>query len=129
MRSYSLHEGLIYPGAYTPGSGTERRIAILRSGRKKSAIGSGFELKEFPDSYRLEMNLAGVQREDIFLFAEGNVLIIDILNDNEKEKRIKLPANADLEFVCAEFRKGLLQVHIPRSLVKTRKVKKQIVVY
>ena len=129
MKSYSLHEGLLYPGAYTPRAGTERRIAIFRSNRKKQGINAPVELREYPSSYRLEISLAGAQREDILLFAEDNTLIIDILNDDEKEKRITLPDSADLEFVCAEFRKGVLQIHIPRSLVKAEKVKKEIVVY
>jgi HSP20 family molecular chaperone IbpA len=129
MKSYSLHEGLLYPGAYTPRAGTERRIAIFRSNRRKTGINSPVELKEYPSSYRLEISLAGAQREDILLFAEDNTLIIDVLNDDEKEKRITLPESADLEFVCAEFRKGILQIHIPRSRVKAGNVKKEIVVY
>ena len=129
MKRYSLHEGLIYPGAYTPRTGTDRKLAILRSSRKKTGITSPVELREFPASYQLEISLAGVQREDILLFVEDDVLVIDILTDEEKEKRITLPENADPEFVSAEFRKGILQIHIPRALVKAGYVKKEIVVY
>lgn len=129
MARNSLNEGTLYPGVYTPGEGMERRMAIFRSSKKKAGISADVQLKEEPSSYCIEINLAGVRRDELLLFAEDNVLTIDVLNDDQKEKKIKLPTDADLEFVSAELRKGILKVHIPRALTRVRKLRKEIIVY
>ena len=129
MARNPLNEGTVYPGVYTPGEGMERRIAIFRSSKKKAGINTPVQIKEEPSSYCLEVSLAGVRREELLLFAEDNVLTVDVLTDDQKEKKIKLPPDADMEFVSAELRKGLLKVHIPRALTRRGKLRKAIIVY
>ena len=129
MARKTVNEGTLYPGVYTPGEGVERRISIFRSSRKKAGINADVQIKEEPSSYCIEISLAGVKREELLLFAEENVLTIDILNDDQKEKKIKLPTDADMEFISAELRRGMLMVHIPRALSRTGKLRKEIIVY
>ena len=125
-----MHEGLLYPGGYVPSDGTERRLSILRSSRKKSEPNGRGEMKEFPDSYCFEIPLPGARRDDILLVVKDQTLTIDFTSSSEKQEKVRLPRNADMEFVSAEFRNGLLQLHIPKSLVKrVGRINKQIIVY
>ncbi len=145
MRSYQTHECPVYPGEYVPRQGMERRMAILRSGRKKIETTLQVNIKELPEAFRMEIALPGVDRDEILLFVHDGMLIIDVLHDREnerpgisqlqefdmsgKERQIELPENADTEFVSAEYRKGLLNLFIPKAEKKVASGKKQIIVY
>lgn len=135
----------MYPGEYVPRQGMERRMAILRSGRKKIETTLQVNIKELPEAFRMEIALPGVDRDEILLFVHDGMLIIDVLHDREnersgipqlqefdmngKERQIELPENADTEFVSAEYRKGLLNLFIPKAEKKVAPGKKQIIVY
>lgn len=145
MRSCQIHECLVYPGEYVPRQGMESRMAILKSGRKKLETTLQVNIKELPEAFRMEIALPGVDRDEILVYVQDGTLIIDVLHDREnektgipqlqefdmsgKERQINLPENADMEFVSAEYKKGVLNLFIPKAEKKVDSGKRQIIVY
>jgi HSP20 family protein len=93
----------------------------------------------------VEVIIAGAKREDIFINVNDRILSIIVLNmacenlqqglqlhefDNRSIKRyVFLPANANTEFVSAEYKDGILCLHIPKSQGKPALINQRIVVY
>lgn len=94
---------------------------------------------ENDDEFIVELELAGVKKDDIEINAENGTLTIDAkrnrdndLKYNRKErysgkfKRIfNLPDNVDTENICASYVDGILTLTIPKTMEESKK-KKQI---
>lgn len=139
-------ECLVYPGEYTLRAETEALLRELKIHDKDSVARLPVNIDEFEDSYKVEMVMPGMKREDIFIEAAGNILSIIVLcSDSEKwtakksqmhefdtktlERHIFLPENANTEFVSAEYRRGILSLYIPKTDQPSETNTKQIVVY
>ena len=97
------------------------------------------------DSFKIEVALPGIKREDIFIHVDDGILFVVVLHknsevlkeelkihefDNEYLKRdIVLPKNADLEFVCAEYKLGILHIYVRKTKRLVRNIINRIVVY
>lgn len=142
---YSRH-CTVYPGEHTLLPEMEALLENLRIPREDSAIKPPVNLDEFKDCYKLEVAMPGVKRGDILIYLNNTILSIVVLHkDSEKpnieklqlhefeserlERHILLPDDADTEFISAEFRQGILKLHIPKTNEPLRAASSQIVVY
>lgn len=138
-------ECLIYPGEYTPLPGTEVLLKELTNKHRKSVIKPLVNIDEFKDCFKIEVALPGIKREDIFIYAAGHSLSVLVWHKHSEElmkklqvqefdtdfleRHIRLPKDADTAFVCAEYREGILNLYIARTLFPQKRTKHRIVVY
>lgn len=142
----SAKECPIYPGGYNPLPEKEALFEKLMIDHKDSVIKPPLNLDEFKDYYKIEIMVPGAKREDIFIYVNDNFLYITVLHKmNEKlgknklriheydteclERHILLPQDTDTEFISAEYRQGILQLHLPKTEELSKTTSKQIVVY
>jgi HSP20 family protein len=147
MRELGLYNNdcPFYPGAFIPLPDEERMLQELLNSGKKTAEKLLVNMDEYNDCYKIEAALPGIRREDVFVYVKGNILSVIVLHkdceDAKKksqihefdcrciERHIALPENADAEFVSAEFRQGILRLHIPKADKYPAVHTQQIVVY
>ncbi len=140
MKEYS-----VYPGEYIPKEETELAMAKLKTtGRIPYAVPL-MNMDEYDGSYKIEIGLPGAFREDINIEVQENILSIIVLHNtkvtdkagawqvhefesNFLERNIILPANADTEFIVAEYREGLLKLCVPKTNMPVNR-NNHIVVY
>ncbi len=131
-----------YPGEYIPLPQAED---LLKKVNKDLGSKPLVNIEEFPESYKVEVNIPGAKREDIFINTNDRILSIIVLRmtcenlnyktqghefDNRSiERHVFLPANADTEFVSAEYREGIVCLHIPKSDGYASLSSRRIVVY
>ena len=125
-------EGLIYPGHYVPVICEEDVWNELKVQGQSRTGCPPVNIKEEPYAYRIEMAVPGVRREDFLVHTDYNMLSISVMHKepiliNERDftlhefnyacfdKQIPLPADADLSFISAEYKEGLLRIVIPRA--------------
>ena len=134
----------VYPGEYIPMPETEALLGQVRTSHKKAAK-LKVNMDELSDCFKLEIALPGIGRENIFLHAFDNLLTVTIIHksNNAFKKKFKmhefetdyltrhiiLPVNTDPEFASAEYREGLLNLHIPKADKPLKAANNQIVVY
>ncbi len=134
-----------YPGEYLPMPQAEDLLRHIKKHEEHTGEIPMVNIKEYEDHYQMEVDIPGVSRENIFLDAGKNILsviIMEITSDktskdlfpDEFENRLAmrhvlLPANADTEFVSAEYRHGMLCVHIPKCKGRASAKRKRIIVY
>ncbi len=137
-----IKEYAAYPGCYMPMPQSEFLINEIneRTGSRPLV-----NMQEYTDGCKVEVMIAGAKREHIFVDVNDRILSIIVLHmacenlqqgqqlhefDNRSIKRyIFLPANADTEFVSAEYKDGILCLHIPKSQGKPALSNQRIVVY
>lgn len=136
----------VYPGEFIPLPEEIEMLEKLKISGKEDASKPPINIDEFTDCFKIEVVLPGVRREDIFVQVNKNTLSIVVLHkDCEKnrkkvqihefdskccERHILLPKGADAEFVSAEFRQGILRLHIPKTNEQQSDVHiNQIIVY
>jgi len=90
------------------------------------------DVAETPQEYLLNVELPGVAKEDVKLFVEDGVLCIEGERRREKEENDKryhrveraygcflrsfaLPDDVDEQKLQADFKEGVLSVHLPKS--------------
>ena len=90
------------------------------------------DISEDDKEYTIKAELPGLRKEDVKITVENGVLVISGERQEEKEEKNKrfhrieraygafvrsftLPDNADAEKVQAEFRNGMLLVHLPKT--------------
>ncbi len=127
MKEYS-----VYPGEYIPTEETEITMAKLKDTGRVPFAAPLMNMDEYDKDYKIEIGLPGAFREDINIDVLENVLSIIVLHkkkDTDKastlqvhefdnsflERQISLPANADTEFIVAEYREGLLRLCVPKT--------------
>lgn len=122
----------VYPGAYVPASSQTK---LKKESTKFSADNTqplSFSLQEFEQEYLIEAIIPGVNREDFHIESHGHQLSITLLHKEGKpfltddyelhenpdvcfRKELTLPDDADTEFLTAEYRQGVLRLHLPKS--------------
>ena len=97
------------------------------------------DVVENDDEFIIEMELAGVKKEDIIIDTENDVLTIEAERKKDEELKYSrretyvgklkrsfvLPDNVDAEAIKASLSEGILSVTIPKAVDETKK-KKQI---
>jgi HSP20 family protein len=138
-------EYTVYPGEYIPLPEVEALREELKMPGKGMAAKPPVNMNELKDSFAIEVLVPGVKREDILVHVHDDILYIvvlhkesDVLKKKQKihefdtdclERNIRLPKNADTEFVSAEYNNGMLCLHIPKTHAPLNRGTRQIVVY
>jgi Molecular chaperone (small heat shock protein) len=101
------------------------------------------DLKETSDRYEIDVNVPGLNRDDISVELDGNTLHISgqkERRDDDKDKTFhrveteygyfhrsfNLPESAKTEDINAEYENGVLKVHVPKDAEKTQTKKIEI---
>ena len=135
----------IYPGEYTLMPETEALMEELKTSNISPGVQPLVNMEELDDCFEIEMIIPGAKREDLFIYVNNNTLSIIVLHKHCEpkkklqihefddmciERHILLPKNADTEFTSAEYRQGILSMHIPKYEHPFQSgVVKQIVIY
>lgn len=141
-----MKESMVYPGEYIMLPDVEELLhdittVVAYHGRK-----TRMNMTEKKDCFEIDISLKGIQRQDLFLYAHGNILSLAILSENsvtDKHKKLRihkpgkvcmqrhipLPGNADMEFMSAEYRRDILHICIPKTAGKPAVIDRQIIVY
>lgn len=143
-----MKESLIYPGEYAPPDNAELLLQelILSEKEIKGNIPPKINLEEHDVYYKLEISMPGIKRSEIVVYIHDNILSLagkqrEYLCEEAKkikihefdnpcfQRHIFLPRNADATFISAEFRKGILHIHIPKTNEPLFLKKRQVIVY
>ena len=74
------------------------------------------DIYENDDSVRVVADLMGVEKDDIDLTCDGEILTISAANDRrEYDERIRLPARVDEHSAQATYNNGILEVTLDRA--------------
>ncbi len=123
---------MVYPGLYVPlcSLGELEKDFQRRNKIKRKSL--PVKLTDLGDSFRVDIKAPGVNREDFIVYAVGNILFVELVQDGHRSYigqtfaasrfkqgnfgcRIELPENADLEFISAEYREGILRLIVPKA--------------
>jgi len=136
----------IYPGDYVPLLSAREIEEELKLSHEGEALFPPVNITELADSFKVEVAIPGVRREDFLLHTDGNVLFVRVLHKeylvegSERfqlhefnyqcfDRRVVLPDNADAEFMSAEYKAGILRLYIPKSDQPAKNRHTTIVVY
>ncbi|MFM9911686.1 MAG: Hsp20/alpha crystallin family protein [Chitinophagaceae bacterium] len=139
-------ECAIYPGDYIPLFTTEEVAAQLQHFPAKETTPLEVMITELEDSFKVEMVVPGVKREDFLIKAIDNILTISVLhkecglpvkehfqsqefNGRCFDQHIILPENADVAFISAEYKSGLLRLYVPKATYPLNNMHNRIIVY
>ena len=130
-----------YPGEYVPMPEIEELLRDKGNCMTQPLI----NVDEFDALYKVNVSLPGIQRQDIMVLAENNILSVKVIHNdvgdlscrskihefdlNYFERQIELPEDADPEFATAEYKEGILEIHIPKIIKLTKIPPGRIVVY
>lgn len=132
----------VYPGEYVPLFFEDEQ---MEEGEDNPALPL-VNITELPDSYKVEVMIAGAKKEELLVNADQNVLSVSLQHHIDKpnaphnyhvhefecksfNRNIILPENADLSFVSAEYFAGILNIHIPKTNHQSGDIHATIVVY
>ena len=74
------------------------------------------DVHEYDDRITVIADLPGVEKADIDLTCDGNVLSIHAENDNRRyDERVHLPGSVDAESAGATYNNGVLEVRFDRA--------------
>ena len=126
---FAVEENSVYPGEYRPG-----KFATLEI--KPKAARPGFPANqpsvtfiENKDHYKIELVAPGYNKDDFFITAgKDKIHVFAVKKKTTQDKRSEhperefvyqcfecdapLPANADSDFVSAEYKDGILRLHL-----------------
>lgn len=134
----------IYPGDYVPTIQLKDIEEELEHTHVKEYV--EMNMKELKDSYVVEVAIPGVKKESFLLEANENIVSIRMLqkecDDVEGEnfilhklncrcfdRKVTLPKNVDTEFIDAEYKAGILRLHVPKVNKSSNNKHTRIVVY
>lgn len=136
----------VYPGNYVPMlNEIEINEEIVKT-RQDSMVVPSANITESGEFYKVEIALPGVNREGFLVYAEKNVISVYAVQHHQKvrdpekfrlhefscncfERHIELPADADTEFVSAEYKEGVLRIYVPKASGQSIVQHTRIVVY
>ncbi len=140
-----MKDSLIYPGEHIPSPEVEGLQQKARDCGLNFKARPPINLRETDLDISIEVSLPGVKREDIYLYTRYHILYIIILgkkrsclDDKEQihefdtgylERRIILPEVADPDFMYAEYKGGILRLHIPKGKQEVVQLGLETIVY
>lgn len=137
----------VYPGEYVPLFKEKDIKKTIKDSCKNKTNSLAVNIKELRNSYKIELAVPGVKRENLLLKSCGNVLSISVIySDHNRDKqkkfqlqefnfnhsytrKIVLPDNADSVFVFAEYKAGILHLYIPKSTHPLKWTNAKIAIY
>jgi HSP20 family molecular chaperone IbpA len=134
----TYYPAAVYPGNYTPVLTEEQVRLELDKYPHQRLLYTNVSLTEFTESFKLEITVPGIAKEDLLIVADDNDLCILVMHKNSAtadkgytcfDQHITLPGNADAEFSSAAFSAGILQLHIHKAKSPVKNVHVNIAVY
>lgn len=144
----ALHnsEYSIYPGHYVPMLSEEEISEEIVRTRRNDIVTPSVNISDSNGSYKIEITLPGVSRENFLVYADKNVISVYVVHPDQKaddpkkfrlhefscncfERHIELPEDADTEFVSAEYREEVLRIYVPKATEQSIVQHTRIVVY
>lgn len=138
----------VYPGEYVPlFNEKDFKKTAKHSANNNKMTHLPANIKELGNSYKIELAVPGVKRENLLLKVSGNALSISVIYNNYKPdkqkkfqlhefnfdrcftRKIALPHNADPSFVSAEYKAGILHLYIPKSTHPLKWTNTKIAIY
>ena len=148
MENTSLYDTdcSIYPGDYVPLLKPDEIEEELRHSHEGEMCLPPVNITELSDSFKVDIAIPGVKRQDFMVHANENVLFVRVLHKEYRpqeverfqlhefnyeclDHRIILPDNADSEFTSAVYEAGILCLHISKTNRPTKNLYSRIVVY
>lgn len=141
---YSDHVS-VYPGIYEkPWNEKEFETELHKTNIKVNT--PPVQLQHFPDHYRIDIAIPGYNKESLFIHTDGHMLSITGMNKNQGEKSVSnhsvtetrleciernilLPADADTDFVTAEYMNGMLHIYLSTSNQPVECGSRDIIIY
>lgn len=116
-----------YPGLYVPGRGNRERLIAGREAPDAFISKPPINITEAEGMYKIDFSIPGFKREQIFIQAKGDRLLIEAgnqrepLNENEYcrtmeydceyiRREVVVPGNVDTGFLSAEYKDGILTI-------------------
>lgn len=142
----SNRDCLVYPGCFVPLLKEEDLQLELKRSHNSETVLPPVNVTELADSFKVEISIPGVKREDFLILADENILSVcgvhkDFgLHEGEKfqvhefnyecfDRHVILPENVDSEFVSAEYRAGILRLFVPKTKHPVKNMHTRIFVY
>lgn len=136
----------VYPGEFVPCEDEESIRYSDVHNNKTLAQKPPVIITELPESFKVEFIIPGVTRDQLLIEVHSNVISVIILSKkNEKVKQEKhkkkerpiehvdrnfsIPKNADAEFICAEYKDGILSIYLPKSKNPPKNLHRRIIAY
>ncbi|PWT77597.1 MAG: hypothetical protein C5B59_03760 [Bacteroidetes bacterium] len=135
----------VYPGQFVPVTKESELIDAIKRESLKNFGHPSVEVVELHDSYSIEVPLHGYNREEILINVRSKILTICagripalLSGDSKSENEMKasgyvcniiLPKNVDPEYGCAEYKSGILQIHLFKNAVPPNNKDTRIIVY
>ena len=143
--AYLFNHASSYPGDYEPLPERRKILAEILGNQKNSSTPPVHIIKQ-PGYYKIEMIAPGYNRQDLYIQSNKHHLTISgmieypvIQNVNVTEMKafgcssfqseIDLPEDSDLNFVSAELKDGILNIHVYRSFEAEDVIPGEIIVY
>ncbi len=139
-------DSLVYPGEFVPCADEESIQYKDIHNNKTLAPKPPVVITELPESFKVEFVIPGVTRDQLLIEVHSNVISVIILNkikDKLKPEKIKykekklehpdrtvsIPRNANPEFICAEYKDGVLGIYLPKSKNPPKNLHRRIIAY
>ena len=136
----------IYPGEFVPLRNEQEVMDDLNHLQKNDIIQPQVNLTDLFDSVKVEIAIPGVTRDELMIHTHKNILSVCVVHNKKGseehgnvqlqefncicfDRHIPLPENSNTEFISAEYRSGILHLHIPKTKHPGRNLHNRIVVY
>ncbi|CAN5729876.1 hypothetical protein BH10BAC3_BH10BAC3_05690 [soil metagenome] len=137
----------VYPGAYVPMLNEKEIDKYIHEPHKNELVFPVINMTELNDSFKIEVMIPGVRREDFFIHADDNILTVCVIHKDKElsmsneqigfriadyeclDRHITLPKNVDPEFISAEYKDGTLCMFAHKIKRPNRPLHSTIVVY
>ena len=136
----------VYPGNYVPMLNEIEINEEIAKTKQDGIMIPSVNITESGDFYKVEIALPGVDRQSFVVYADKNILSVYVVRHEQKigdpekfrlhefncncfERHIELPGDADTEFVSAEYKEGVLRIHVPKTSERSIIQHTRIVVY
>jgi len=132
-----------YPGIYAPASDVTQVFEKMKSFRRQKHTTIQAAVREYAYQYKIVIHLKNFQKGDLVVMTHERRLVI--VSKNKMAVSIKgfrplpgtrfsygtvpLPGDVDVEFSCAAYRNGLLEIHLSKSGIKTQDYDQLINIY
>jgi HSP20 family protein len=135
----------IYPGQYMPLL-NEKTRAGLKHMHECDNVFLYISLTELPGSFKVEVAIPGVERDEFLVTTDDNILSVCVIHKKIIEggsrkapsqgfnyecfdRTIILPENVDVDFISAEYKAGILCIHVPKTRQPVKNLHSEIIVY
>ena len=144
--NYYESEYSVYPGEYVPMLEEDKIHEELRQLNKEDIVSPPVNITELSNSFKVEVAIPGVKREEFLVQVDENILSVSVLHQYFRsqnsgnvylhefdhqyfDRHITLPKNVDPEFSRAEYNSGILRLDIAKTKQAGKRCHIPIAVY